>query len=1056
MGDGATNAAQLCRITPQPWCSVRWTLGADAANLRGDRMQLALRKIIVIAMLLVLVTGCAVTADEYRAFWIDAWHAGFLNQSQVDSLLGVVGSSTSKGTIRDANCNAVVIQIRRNADVCYPSAKGEPYFSGLSPSTFNALQAVINAAHDTTGGKQRIEVHCWMVTFRTSGGVVYDLHNDTPTGSLTSLDNYWITRTEAGGETSSYAFDPGHPLAEEYLVDVAMDLVNNFDIDGIHYDYVRFEANSEGYNPTSVARYNARYGLTGQPVSTDQQFKQWRRDQITSYVRKVYAKIQASKPSVKQSGAFVTWNPSPANSTRAAFQATRPYYDVYSDWDAWMQEGILDMAIPMTYYNYASLPGDYTKWMNFEKDRKFNRHMIVGPGIYLNSLSNAILELQMTRNASPAGNYADGFCGYSYFLPYASGSWAGFSPTFISQVSPSPVNIPTMPWKTAPTKGHISGTVTYLTGGAWADGATVTISGPESRSMYCDGTGFYAFIDLTPGAYLVTASKTGYPSSQKAVTVAIGSVTGNMYVTDFALGGTPAPTISNVQATNVTTTGATITWTTDQAATSQLQYGTTAGYGTTTPLDSNLVTSHSVTLSGLVPKTPYHFMVTSTNTNGSTSSIDYTFVTYGPPAISNVQVTNIGSDSATITWATDAPADSTVDYGMSSSYGSQASSSTAVTSHSLTLSGLSATTTYHYKLTSANAYGSAQTTDATFATTEVVTEIVIDNLDPGWSNTSPNDNTWKSGASGSVPKIETNYLYSSGDGSTTESSITRKCRWTPDLSTAGNYDVYVFYQIGQNRNEEAPYTVYYDGGQVTSVQNQYSATPNLGGWYLIGEDLPFAAGSSGYVEVTTLCTDTKYVSADAAKWVLKSVPDTTLPVINSVTITPSMVASGDGATITAVVTDNVGVAGVAANGVALVNTGGNTWTGTLTAVGTPGAEPILSSVVVGAEDAAGKAAQNVSAAYAVAKVYALTNRSLAGAGSVDQSVEKYLFKTWGSVASVNGDYFDLNDGSPTSVRVYCPSHGLAVNDFVSACGVWNVAVTPHVLDCQVSQIRKLK
>jgi uncharacterized lipoprotein YddW (UPF0748 family) len=39
-----------------------------------------------------------------------------------------------------------------------------------------------------------------------------------------------------------------------------MDLVNNFDIDGIHYDYIRFEASTEGYNPTSVARYNARYG----------------------------------------------------------------------------------------------------------------------------------------------------------------------------------------------------------------------------------------------------------------------------------------------------------------------------------------------------------------------------------------------------------------------------------------------------------------------------------------------------------------------------------------------------------------------------------------------------------------------------------------------------------------------------------------------------------------------------------------------------------------------------------------------------------------------------
>ena len=84
-----------------------------------------------------------------------------------------------------------------------------------------------------------------------------------------------------------------------------------------------------------------------------------------------------------------------------------------------MQEGIVDMAVPMTYYNWASLPNDYTSWMNFEKDRKVNRHMIIGPGIYLNSLANAICELQMTRDASPAGNYAHGFSGYSYRVPYS-------------------------------------------------------------------------------------------------------------------------------------------------------------------------------------------------------------------------------------------------------------------------------------------------------------------------------------------------------------------------------------------------------------------------------------------------------------------------------------------------------------------------------------------------------------------------------------------------------------------------------------------------------------
>jgi uncharacterized lipoprotein YddW (UPF0748 family) len=236
------------------------------------RRPLMIAAVAACALALLGAGSCAAYSPgdpEFRAFWVDAWHNGILSQSQVNKLLGVVGDPNSKGDIRNANCNAVIIQVRRNCDAAYPSSMGEPYMSGLSPSNFNGLQAAINAAHDTTGGKKRIEVHCWIVTFRTSGGTVYSLHDDTPTGSLTTLDNYWPTRTDSGGETSDKAFDPGHPLCEDYTVNVAMDLVNNFDIDGVHFDYIRFTANNQGYNPTSIARYNARYGLTGQPSASN-------------------------------------------------------------------------------------------------------------------------------------------------------------------------------------------------------------------------------------------------------------------------------------------------------------------------------------------------------------------------------------------------------------------------------------------------------------------------------------------------------------------------------------------------------------------------------------------------------------------------------------------------------------------------------------------------------------------------------------------------------------------------------------------------------------------
>ncbi|MCX8090788.1 MAG: family 10 glycosylhydrolase [Verrucomicrobiae bacterium] len=522
-------------------------------------------------------------AAEWRAFWVDAWGAGFLNQSQVDQLLGVPGT-TNKGVIREANCNAVVVQVRRRFDVCYPSGVGEPYMPGLSPANFNALEAMIKAAHDTTGGKKRIEVHCWSVVFKTARGLVYSQHTNPPTGSTTNFDNYWPTRkgSVTGPENSDGAFDPGHPKVLEYLVNAHMDLVNfqtvagpdgtDGHIDGIHYDYIRFEAPDEGFNPTSVARYKERYGLTSDPVYTDELFRQWRRDQVSAFVRQMYARIQKTKPWIKQSGAFVTWNPSPTASTRAAFQNTRPYYEVYSDWDSWVQEGIVDMAIPMTYYNWASLPNDYVRWMNFEKDRKANRHMIVGPGIYLNSLDNAILELQMTRDPSPAGNYAHGFCGYSYRVPYSGGTWAGFAPTFTAQVTPTWDDIPPMPWKIAPTNGHLMGVVTLASNGAWADHAIVRINGPVNRTNYVDGTGFYAFIDLPPGTYTVTASKAGYADAQTNVTIALGQVTGNMFERNLVLGVSSPPVITAQPQSLIVAQGSNATFSVIASGTAPLAY----------------------------------------------------------------------------------------------------------------------------------------------------------------------------------------------------------------------------------------------------------------------------------------------------------------------------------------------------------------------------------------------------------------------------------------------------------------------------------------------------
>lgn len=88
-----------------------------------------------------------------------------------------------------------------------------------------------------------------------------------------------------------------------------------------------------------------------------------------------------------------------------------------------------------------------------------------------------------------------------------------------------------------------------------------------------------------------------------------------------------------------------------------------------------------------------------------------------PPSISNINVSNITASGAVITWTTNQTASSYVDFGQTSSYGSTAGSGTLVTSHSVSLTGLSASTTYHYRVRSANALGRQTTSsDRTFTT----------------------------------------------------------------------------------------------------------------------------------------------------------------------------------------------------------------------------------------------------------------------------------------------------------------------------------------------------
>jgi hypothetical protein len=177
-----------------------------------------------------------------------------------------------------------------------------------------------------------------------------------------------------------------------------------------------------------------------------------------------------------------------------------------------------------------------------------------------------------------------------------------------------------------------------------------------------------------------------------------------------------APEITEVAVSAITTHTATIAWTTSEPATSQVEYGSTSAYGSSTDMDEELVTSHTVKLTGLSESTTYHYRVKSRD--GAKNEVvgeDHTLTTTAlpdvtSPTISAVDVSGIAADGATITWTTDEPASSQVEYGLTASYGSATTVDTnLVLSHSVTLSGLSASSTYHFRAVSIDGAGNKTT-----------------------------------------------------------------------------------------------------------------------------------------------------------------------------------------------------------------------------------------------------------------------------------------------------------------------------------------------------------
>ncbi len=181
--------------------------------------------------------------------------------------------------------------------------------------------------------------------------------------------------------------------------------------------------------------------------------------------------------------------------------------------------------------------------------------------------------------------------------------------------------------------------------------------------------------------------------------------------------------ISDIAVKDITENGATITWTTDKPADSQVEFGKSSSYGSLTILDKDAATGHQVTLDNLSPGSTYYFRAKSSIAGFNAVSSAETFKTTGSAPTSNViisgvAVSDITDTGATITWTTDKPSTSQVEYGKSSSFGSLTTlDNTNNTDHSVDITGLTPGTSYSFRAKSSIAGFNAVSSTSTFKTT---------------------------------------------------------------------------------------------------------------------------------------------------------------------------------------------------------------------------------------------------------------------------------------------------------------------------------------------------
>lgn len=334
---------------------------------------------------------------------------------------------------KKTNINAVMVQVRDACDSYYANSI-EPWSEFLTGQQgklpypfYDPLSFMIMESHN-----RNLEFHAWLnlnrATFRKGTSVTAD--------HISNRKPEWMLNYD-GQKLLNF----GIPEVREYITHVVLEIVRNYDVDGIHFD-----------------DYFYPYQVTGQVLRDEETFKKynngfeniedWRRNNTDLLISEIGESIKKIKPHVKFGiSPFGVWknysSASPEGSHTQAGQTS--FGHLYADTRKWLEQGWVDYIAPQIYFDRYHPKVPYKELSKWWMENSFGKHLYIGHGIYKIkagwSLTEAPAQIRLDRQYPQI----DG--GLFFSSKSLTENYGGFQDSLRLDFYRKPAIIPPMPWK---------------------------------------------------------------------------------------------------------------------------------------------------------------------------------------------------------------------------------------------------------------------------------------------------------------------------------------------------------------------------------------------------------------------------------------------------------------------------------------------------------------------------------------------------------------------------------------------------------------------------------